>query len=154
MKTSAGILLFRRRGGALEVMLVHPGGPLWAKRDGGAWSIPKGEPHEGEDLLAAARREFAEELGASPESAQAAEFLALTPVRQAGGKMVHAWALEAEFDASALKSNTFRMEWPPRSGRSATFPEIDRAEWFPIEVAREKILAGQSPLLDELASLV
>ena len=149
MKKSAGLLLFRREG-SLEVMLIHPGGPIWAKRDVGAWSIPKGEPAEGEDLLAAARREFAEELGTSVDGA----FIALTPVRQPGGKTVHAWALEADFDTSTVSSNTFTMEWPPRSGRRQAFPEIDRAEWFPLDEARTRILAGQAPLLDELSSLV
>lgn len=150
MRKSAGLLLFRRREGALEVMLIHPGGPIWAKRDDGAWSIPKGEPEDGEDLLAAARREFAEELGRPVDGA----FVGLTPVRQPGGKTVHAWALDADFDTSTVASNTFTMEWPPRSGRRQAFPEIDRAEWFPIATARKKILAGQAPLLDELSSLV
>ena len=149
MKTSAGLLLFRRQGRGLEVLLVHPGGPLWATRDEGAWSIPKGEPEAGEDPLAAARREFAEELGRSVDG----RFIPLTRVRQPGGKVVHAWALEADFDASSIMSNTFSMEWPPRSGRQQAFPEIDRAEWFPLDVARQKILAGQAPLLDELMRL-
>jgi predicted NUDIX family NTP pyrophosphohydrolase len=149
MKTSAGLLLFRRRGKGLEVLLVHPGGPLWAKRDEGAWSIPKGEPEAGEDPLTAARREFAEELGRSVDGT----FIPLARVRQPGGKVVHAWALEADVDASSIMSNTFSMEWPPRSGRQHAFPEIDRAEWFPLDVARQKILAGQAPLLDELMRL-
>jgi predicted NUDIX family NTP pyrophosphohydrolase len=134
----------------MEVLLVHPGGPIWAKRDAGAWSIPKGEPEAGEDPLTAARREFAEELGRSVDGT----FIPLTRVRQPGGKIVHAWALEADFDASSITSNTFSMEWPPRSGRHQAFPEIDRAEWFPLDVARQKILAGQAPLLDELMRLV
>jgi predicted NUDIX family NTP pyrophosphohydrolase len=150
MKTSAGLLLFRGREQAMEVLLVHPGGPLWAKRDDGAWSIPKGEPDAGEDLLAAARREFSEELGGAVEGT----FIALTPVRQAGGKVVHAWAIEADFDTGSVASNTFSMEWPPRSGRQQIFPEIDRAEGFALDVARQKILAGQAPLLDELTRLV
>lgn len=149
MKTSAGLLVFRRRE-AIEVMLVHPGGPIWARRDAGAWSIPKGEPHDGEDLLSAAQREFTEELG-NPVQGQ---FVRLTPVRQPGGKTVHAWAVEADFDTALAVSNSFTMEWPPRSGHVRSFPEIDRAEWFPIAVAREKILSGQAPLLDELLSLV
>jgi predicted NUDIX family NTP pyrophosphohydrolase len=134
----------------MDVLLVHPGGPIWAKRDAGAWSIPKGEPEAGEDPLTAARREFAEELGRSVDGT----FIALTRVRQPGGKVVHAWALESDFDASSISSNTFSMEWPPRSGRLQAFPEIDRVEWFPLDVARQKILAGQAPLLDELMRLV
>jgi predicted NUDIX family NTP pyrophosphohydrolase len=134
----------------MDVLLVHPGGPIWAKRDAGAWSIPKGEPEAGEDPLHAARREFAEELGRSVDG----KFIPLTRVRQAGGKVVHAWALEADLDATSITSNTFSMEWPPRSGRQQAFPEIDRAEWFPLDVAREKILAGQAPLLDELMRLL
>ena len=150
MKTSAGLLLFRRRGPSMDVLLVHPGGPIWAKRDAGAWSIPKGEPEAGEDALTAARREFAEELGRGVDGT----FIPLSPVRQPGGKVVHAWAVEAAFDTSSIASNTFSMEWPPRSGRQQVFPEIDRAEWFPLDVARQKILAGQTPLLDELIRLL
>jgi predicted NUDIX family NTP pyrophosphohydrolase len=150
MKTSAGLLLFRRRGDSIEVMLVHPGGPIWAHRDLGAWSIPKGEPDEGEDLLDAARREFAEELGGSVDG----DFVPLTPVRQPGGKTVFAWAVASDFDTGAARSNTFTIEWPPRSGRRQSFPEVDRAEWFPLEVARTKILPGQAPLLEELTRLV
>ena len=134
----------------MDVLLVHPGGPIWAKRDAGAWSIPKGEPEAGEDALTAARREFAEELGRGVDGT----FIPLSPVRQPGGKVVHAWAVEADFDTSSITSNTFSMEWPPRSGRQQVFPEIDRAEWFPLDVARQKILAGQTPLLDELIRLV
>jgi len=134
----------------MEVLLVHPGGPLWAKRDDGAWSIPKGEPEAGEDALTAARREFAEELGRGVDGT----FIPLSPVRQPGGKVVHAWVVEADFDTSSIASNTFSMEWPPRSGRQQVFPEIDRAEWFPLDVARQKILAGQTPLLDELIRLL
>jgi predicted NUDIX family NTP pyrophosphohydrolase len=134
----------------MDVLLVHPGGPIWAKRDAGAWSIPKGEPEAGEDPLTAARREFAEELGGAVDGT----FVPLTPVRQPGGKLVLAWALEADFDANSITSNTFSMEWPPRSGRQQAFPEIDRAEWFPLDVARRKILAGQAPLLDELMRLM
>ena len=150
MKTSAGLLLFRRRESGMDVLLVHPGGPIWAKRDAGAWSIPKGEPEAGEDPLTAARREFAEELGRGVNGT----FVPLSPVRQPGGKVVHAWAVEADFDTSSITSNTFSMEWPPRSGRQQVFPEIDRAEWLPLDVAREKILSGQAPLLDELMRLV
>ncbi len=134
----------------MDVLLVHPGGPIWAKRDAGAWSIPKGEPETGEDPLTAARREFAEELGRGVNG----KFIPLSPVRQPGGKVVHAWALEADLDTTSITSNTFSMEWPPRSGRQQAFPEIDRAEWFPLDVARQKILAGQAPLLDELRRLV
>ncbi|MGB0062973.1 MAG: NUDIX domain-containing protein, partial [Terracidiphilus sp.] len=131
-KQSAGLLLFRRSASPLEVMLVHPGGPFWAKKDEGAWSIPKGEFAEDEDPLAAARREFEEETG----RAIAGDFLPLTPVRQSGGKIVYAWAIESDFEASSLKSNTFSMEWPPRSGRREEFPEVDRACWFSLMEAR------------------
>ena len=147
-KKSAGLLLFRRRH-LLEVLLVHPGGPLWAKKDEGAWSIPKGEIDAGEDPLAAARREFAEELG-SPVSG---EFIALAPIRQASGKVVHAWAVEGDFDPATLTSGMFSMEWPPRSGRMQDFPEVDRAEWFKIDDARRKINKGQVALLDQINSL-
>ena len=148
-KRSAGILLHRRSGdGALEVLLVHPGGPFWAKKDLGAWSIPKGEYEDGEDALAAARREFAEELG-SP--AADGELVALGEVRQTSGKVVTAWALEGDIDADAVTSNTFTMEWPPRSGRTREFPEVDRAAWFGLDEARERILPAQAPLLDRLA---
>jgi len=146
-KKSAGLLLFRSRTGTLEVLLVHPGGPFWAKKDAGAWSIPKGEIDEGEDPLAAARREVEEEIGASPDGT----FIPLTPVRQAGGKVVQAWAIEFDVDAAAIKSNSFEMEWPPRSGRHQSFPEVDRAAWFTIPEARSKILRGQLPLLNSLA---
>jgi predicted NUDIX family NTP pyrophosphohydrolase len=145
-KQSAGLLLFRRTGLQVEVLLVHPGGPFWAKKDEGAWSIPKGEFAEGEDPLDAARREFEEETG----RAISGDSLPLTPVRQAGGKTVHAWAIESDFDVATLKSNTFSMEWPPRSGRHQEFPEIDRACWFSLPDARRKILNGQEPLLLEL----
>jgi predicted NUDIX family NTP pyrophosphohydrolase len=151
VKTSAGLLLFREREGKLEVLLVHPGGPFWAKKDVHAWSIPKGELDEGEDPLRAALREFEEETGArAPDG----EPIPLEPVLQPGGKRVLAWALGADFDTRGLKSNTFAMEWPPRSGRMAAFPEVDRAEWFPIEVAAEKIHSGQQPLLERLVALL
>ncbi len=150
-KLSAGILAFRRRSPAtLEVLLVHPGGPFWKNKDAHAWSIPKGEMDVHEDALAAARREFAEELGLHI----AGDFLALTPVRQSGGKTVHAFAVEADFDPAQANSNTFSMEWPPKSGRLQEFPEIDRAEWFALEVALQKINAGQAALLRELAERV
>jgi predicted NUDIX family NTP pyrophosphohydrolase len=149
-RISAGLLLFRRAPAGVEVLLVHPGGPLWAKRDLGAWSIPKGEVAEGEELLAAARREFAEELGFAP----AGEFLPLGAIKQKGGKTVHAWAVEGDCDAAGCKSNTFRMEWPPRSGKWAEFPEVDRAEFFSLAAAREKINTVQAPLLDQLRVLL
>ena len=150
MKTSAGILLYRRRPRGPEVLLAHPGGPYWVKRDLGAWTIPKGEIAAGEDPLAAARREFAEETGSAADGSA----LPLTPIRQKGGKLVHAWAVEGDCDADAIRSNSFEMEWPPRSGRMAAFPEIDRAAWFTLEAAREKILPAQIPLLDELSRLL
>jgi predicted NUDIX family NTP pyrophosphohydrolase len=144
---SAGILLYRVAGDAPEVLLVHPGGPFWAKRDAGAWSIPKGEPDPEEDPQACARREFREELGTElPDGALAS----LGEVRQKNGKVVAAWAAEGDLDASAVRSNTFTMEWPPRSGRQQEFPEIDRAEWFPLEQAREKLIPAQTAFLDRL----
>jgi len=149
-KRSAGIVLYRLRAGRPEVLLVHPGGPLWAKRDAGAWSIPKGEAAPGEDLLERAIAELAEETG----FAAAGPFRALPPVRQAGGKLVHAFAAAGEGDAAAITSNRFTMEWPPRSGRMAEFPEVDRAGWFALPEAREKILAGQKPLLAALERLL
>lgn len=130
----------------LLVLLVHPGGPFRAKKDNGAWTIPKGEPAQGEDLLLAARREFFEETGSRAEGS----FIALAPVRQKGGKLVHAWALEGDLDVSAIQSNTFEMEWPPRSGKLRSFPEIDKAQWFTPEEALEKILPAQQELLEEL----
>jgi len=141
--------MFRRRGDLLEVLLVHPGGPLWAKKDEAAWSIPKGEVEPNEDPLAAAQREFEEELG-SPVSG---EFVELAPVRQAGGKVVHAWAVEGDFDPAAIRSSLFTMEWPPRSGRQRQFPEVDRAAWFTIDEARRKINPGQASLLDQLVTI-
>jgi predicted NUDIX family NTP pyrophosphohydrolase len=145
---SAGILLHRRGAGGREVLLVHPGGPFWAKRDDGAWSIPKGEYADGEDAQAAARREFAEELGSPlPDGAPLVE---LGEVRQRNGKLVAAWAAEGDLDATAARSNTFEMEWPPRSGRRQEFPEIDRAEWFPLARAREKLIPAQVAFLDRL----
>lgn len=144
-------MLFRRARGALEVLLVHPGGPFWARRDAGAWSIPKGEYRPGEDPFEAARREFKEELGAAPPDGRA---LDLEEVRQKGGKVVRAWAIEGDLDPSAIDSNTFTVEWPPRSGTMRSFPEVDRAEWFTLEGAREKINSGQAALLDRLAERV
>jgi predicted NUDIX family NTP pyrophosphohydrolase len=148
-RTSAGLLLYRWRDGALEVFLVHPGGPFWARKDDGAWSIPKGEFAPGEDPLAAARREFAEETGLAVDG----EVRALAPIRQAGGKVVHAFALEGELDADAIRSNSFTIEWPPRSGRLRAFPEVDRAGWFALAEARRKILKSQLGLLEQLALL-
>jgi predicted NUDIX family NTP pyrophosphohydrolase len=149
-KKSAGLLLFRRAADAIEVLLVHPGGPFWAKKDEGAWSIPKGEFADGEDPLPAALREFEEETGKAVRETAAGDFIPLQPQRQPGGKLVHAWALRGDFDPTQLRSNTFSIEWPPRSGRHQTWPEVDRASWFPLDAARKKILPGQVPLLDEL----
>jgi predicted NUDIX family NTP pyrophosphohydrolase len=146
MKKSAGILVYRKGASGVQVLLVHPGGPFWARKDAGAWSIPKGEIDPAEDALAAAQREFAEETG----MALAGEFLPLGDLRQAGGKHVTAWALELDLDPAAIRSNTFTLEWPPKSGRIGEFPEIDRAEWFDLDAAREKILASQRPFLDRL----
>jgi predicted NUDIX family NTP pyrophosphohydrolase len=147
-RRSAGILLYRDADDGLQVLLVHPGGPIWARRDAGAWSIPKGEFVDREEALAAARREFAEELGvAAPDG----EPLELGEVRQKSGKRVVAWALPGELDARAIESNTFELEWPPRSGRTQQFPEVDRAEWFGLDTAREKINPAQAALLDRLA---
>jgi predicted NUDIX family NTP pyrophosphohydrolase len=148
-KRSAGILLHRRGAdGEREVLLVHPGGPFWAKKDAGAWSIPKGEYDDSEDPRAAALREFAEELGGPPPEGDLVE---LGEVRQKGGKVVVAWGLEGDADADAIRSNTFTMEWPPRSGAMREFPEVDRAGWFGLAEAREKILTAQAPLIDRLA---
>ncbi len=145
-RVSAGLLLYRSPATGLEVFLVHPGGPFWAKRDLGAWSVPKGEVDGDEDLLEAARREVHEETGASVVG----EFIELAALRQPGGKVVHVWAVEGDIDASSITSNTFSIEWPPRSGKSRTFPEVDRAGWFTLAEAREKLLPGQRPFLDDL----
>ena len=149
-ETSAGILLFRRRGGELEILLVHPGGPFWAKKDDGAWSIPKGLYESGEDPLIAAQREFREETGA----AVGGEFVALGEFKLPSGKRLSAWAAEGDFHPATLASNEFEMEWPPRSGKFGQFPEIDRAQWFSIEEARQKILKGQEPFIDRLLALL
>jgi predicted NUDIX family NTP pyrophosphohydrolase len=149
-KTSAGLLLYRRRAGALEVLLVHPGGPFWQKKQEGAWSIPKGEYTVGEDPLAVAQREFTEETGA----VVAGPFAELGSIRQAGGKLVTAWAAEGDFDVTKLVSNTFEMEWPPRSKKTAAFPEVDEARWLRMEGARSFILKSQHPLLDRLLELL
>jgi predicted NUDIX family NTP pyrophosphohydrolase len=147
---SAGILLHRRAGGQLQVLLVHPGGPFWARRDAGAWSIPKGEYADGaEDPLTAARREFEEELGSPPPDTDA---LDLGEIRQKSGKRVRAWALEGDLDAGSITSNTCMVEWPPRSGRQIEIPEVDRAEWFSLADAREKINPAQVALLERLAA--
>ena len=143
-KLSAGLLMYRDGDGQLEVFLVHPGGPYWAKKDLGSWTIPKGEYSESEDPLHAAQREFQEETGFTAEGS----FIALGDLRQPSGKILAAWAFEGDCDPGRLKSNTFLMEWPPRSGRQAEFPEVDRGAWFAIETARERILPGQRPLLD------
>ena len=149
-KVSAGILVFRRSAGAVEVFLVHPGGPFWAKKDDGAWSIPKGELAPGEDPLAAAKREFREETGQAIEG----DFISLGDIRQASGKVVAAWAVEGEIDARAIASNSFEMEWPPRSGRRQSFPEVDRAAWFSLDEARRRINRGQTAFLERLRKLL
>ena len=146
-RKSAGILLYRFTDGVLEVLIGHMGGPFWARRDAGAWSIPKGESLPGEELMDVARREFAEEMG-SP--VPATEFLELGELRTSSSKLVTIWAAEGDLDAAATRSNTFSLEWPPRSGRVQEFPEIDRAAWCTVDVAREKLVAGQVPLLDRL----
>jgi predicted NUDIX family NTP pyrophosphohydrolase len=143
---SAGLLVFRRRNG-LEVLLAHPGGPFWAKKDDGAWTIPKGLVEPGDDLLATARREFAEETNL----AAGGDFIALHPVKQKSGKEVHAFVIEADLDLTGFASNTFEIEWPPRSGRHQHFPEIDRVAYFALPIAMVKILAYQRPLLDEVS---
>ena len=149
-KLSAGVLIYRYRNGQLEVFLVHPGGPWWAKKDLGAWSIPKGEYEAGEKPEDAARREFQEETGFAIPS----RLRALGVVNQAGGKIVSAWCCEGDFDPADLISNTFEMEWPPRSGRKSEFPEVDRGAWFSMAAAREQILKSQAPLLDRLEQLL
>jgi predicted NUDIX family NTP pyrophosphohydrolase len=146
-RRSAGLLLYRRRDGAVELLLVHPGGPLWARRDAGAWSIPKGEVGQGEDPRAVALREFEEETGHPPPRG---ELVALGEVRQRGGKLVSAWAVAGDLDPAAITSNTFTLEWPPRSGNRREFPEVDRAGWFDPATAREKLLAAQAELVDRL----
>jgi predicted NUDIX family NTP pyrophosphohydrolase len=149
-KKSAGLLMFRRGSGVVEVFLVHPGGPFWARKDEGVWSIPKGEYAPGEDPFEAARREFQEETGFQAGG----DLIPLTPRKQPSGKVISAWAVEGDCDASAIKSNTFSMEWPPRSGKQQEFPEVDRAGWFTIPAAKEKILKGQAPFLDELMEIL
>ena len=149
-KNAAGLLLYRHRGELLEVFLVHPGGPFWAKKDAGAWSLPKGEIGEDEDPLQAAKREFTEETGFPIEG----EFRPLEPIKQSGGKIVQAWAIEADCDPAQVRSNVFTMEWPPKSGRTQQFPEVDRAEWFAVAEARKRIIAAQINFLDQLVSVL
>ncbi len=148
-KKSAGILLYRRHGGGVEVLLAHPGGPFWTRKDEQAWSIPKGE-FEAEEPLEAAKRELTEETGAIVSG----QVLPLAPIKQPSGKMVHAFAVEQDFDLGAFRSNTFSIEWPPRSGRQQVYPEVDRVDWFPIEEARLKIQRGQGALLDQLLQIL
>lgn len=150
MKQSAGIVLYRRNAaGAIEVLLGHMGGPYWARKDDGAWSIPKGEIEPGEEPLAVARREFQEEIGAPVPRGEIAD---LGEIRQSGGKTVRAWAIEGDLDATAMVSNTFELEWPPKSGRLQTFPEIDRAAWFDLATGAQKIVVGQRAFLDRIAA--
>ncbi len=151
MRQSAGLILFRRRDGALEVLLVHPGGPFWARKDAGAWSIPKGEYSGDEAAEAAARREFTEETGTPPP---AGPLLPLGAIVQRGGKRVTAFAAEGDLDPAAIRSNTVVIPWPPRSGRTLEVPEIDRGAWFGLAEAREKILPAQAPLLERLEAAV
>jgi predicted NUDIX family NTP pyrophosphohydrolase len=148
-KKAAGLLLYRFRDSELQVFLTHPGGPFWAKKDMGAWAIPKGEFEEDEDPLDAAKREFHEETGCTA----AGNFIALTPLKQPGGKTVYAWAVEGDCEADAITSNMFSMEWPPRAGKQKEFPEVDRAGWFTLEKAKEKIQPAQTALLEELRRL-
>jgi predicted NUDIX family NTP pyrophosphohydrolase len=151
-KVSAGLLLYRRRGGEVEVLLVHPGGPYWARKDDGAWSVPKGEHGPDEEPLQVAFREFREELGVDPPADASPAFLG--EVRQSGGKHVSAWAMLGELDVGSVRSNTFTMEWPPKSGALREFPEVDRAEWFGLEDARRKLVRGQVAFVDRLTSLL
>jgi predicted NUDIX family NTP pyrophosphohydrolase len=151
MRVSAGILLYRRTGSELQVLLAHPGGPLFRKRDNGHWTVPKGEPDSDEPLLEAARREFAEETGLPlPDGS----LLDLGSITQKGGKVVHAWGLEGDLDPEAARSETFELEWPPRSGRLETFPEIDRVAWFDLDEARRRVKDAQIPLIDRLEGLL
>ncbi|MBI4002535.1 MAG: NUDIX domain-containing protein [Nitrospira defluvii] len=149
-KLSAGILLYRLRGAVVEVFLVHPGGPFWAKKDEGAWSIPKGEYEAGADPLTTAKREFHEETGFEVEGA----FHPLTALKQTSGKVISAWAVEGDVDAAAVRSNTFALEWPPKSGKTREFPEVDRGAWFDVPTARVKLQSGQRGFLDQLQQLL
>lgn len=148
-KTSAGLLMYRVIDEGVQTLLVHPGGPFWKNKDEGAWSIPKGEVAPGEDLLAVAKREFEEELGFQPVG----EFIELSSIKQKGGKVVHAWAFEGDCDPSTIRSNTFTMQWPPKSGRQVEFPEVDRAEFFGLDAAKKKIVSGQVGLLEQIEEL-
>jgi predicted NUDIX family NTP pyrophosphohydrolase len=151
-KKSAGLLLYRENADeGVEVLLVHPGGPFWRNKDAGAWTIPKGEFSDAEDPLEAAKREFEEETGASPPSGK---YISLKPIKQANGKIVHAWAVKGNFDPANLRSNTFPIEWPPKSGRTQEFPEVDRAEWLTPETAKQKMLGGQAALIDQLLNFI
>ena len=150
-KKSAGLLVYRVIQTKIELLLVHPGGPFWRNRDDGAWTIPKGEFTDEEEPLAAAKREFEEELGPKPPEG---EYLPLKPIKQKNGKVVHAWAVEGDFNPATINSNTFEMEWPPKSGRRQSFPEVDRAQWFSPDVAKQKMLSGQAALVDELLTLI
>lgn len=147
---SAGLLLYRWRDGQLEVLLVHPGGPLWSKKDEGAWSIPKGEYDTAEDPLTVAQREFHEETGCHVSGT----FVPLRPLRQPSGKVISAWAVEGDLDAASIRSNTFSLEWPPKSGKEQAFPEVDRAGWYDLSLAAMKLLPGQRPFLDQLQQLL
>jgi predicted NUDIX family NTP pyrophosphohydrolase len=149
-KNSAGILMYRQREGIVEVLLAHMGGPFWAKKDLGAWSIPKGEFDPGEAPLAAAKREFEEETGISVSG----KFIPLVSIKQSGGKIVHIWAVEGDYDPAKIRSNTFMMEWPPRSGKQQSFPEIDRADWFTLDVARDKVTKGQRGFIEQLRRIL
>jgi predicted NUDIX family NTP pyrophosphohydrolase len=149
-RVSAGLLMYRLQDGKLQVLLAHPGGPFFQNKDDGAWTIPKGEIEPGEDMLEAAKREFEEETGITPTG----PFIALKPIKQKGGKIVHAWAFQGDCDTSAVVSNTFTMEWPPKSGRQMEFPEMDRAEFFDVATAGQKIKAAQMPLVKECEQIV
>ena len=145
-KMSAGLLLYRDTSGIIEVFLVHPGGPFWANKDSGSWSIPKGEFREGEEPLDAAKREFEEETGFTADG----DFTELKPLKQRSGKIIYAWAVKGDCDASGIRSNTFSMEWPPRSGQHQEFPEVDRGGWFDVDAAKSKLLKGQIGFLEQL----
>lgn len=149
-RVSAGLLMYRIQGGKLQVLLAHPGGPLFKNKDEDSWTIPKGEPDPGEDMLASARREFEEETGVKPIG----PFTALTPIKQKGGKIVHAWAFQGDCDPAKMVSNTFTMEWPPKSGQTMEFPEIDRVDFFDLSTASRKIKAAQMPLVEECHKIV
>lgn len=149
-RVSAGLLMYRIQDGKLQVLLAHPGGPLFQNKDDGVWTIPKGEIEPGEDMLEAAKREFEEETGITPTG----PFIELTPIKQKGGKIVHAWAFKGDCDPSAVASNTFTMEWPPKSGRLMEFPEMDRADFFDVAAAGQKIKAAQMPLVEECEQIV